>query len=80
MRWLILDVHYLAHRAFHSTRELVDDEKVCVMFGFLKFLTFLKDEFGTDRIAFCFEHRHLFRRDVYPFLQYRVLHSCRHGK
>jgi 5'-3' exonuclease len=66
-RWLVLDVHYLCHRAFHSTQNLHYKEKSSgVVFGFLKSITHLKDEFQTDNIVFCFEHPHLFRRDVYP--------------
>jgi DNA polymerase-1 len=66
-RWLILDVHYLCHRAFHSTQNLTHNQKGSgVVFGFLKSITHLKDEFGTDNVAFCFEHPHLFRRDIYP--------------
>ena len=64
---LVLDVHYLCHRAFHTMKELsFRGEATGVIFGFLKSLTLLKDEFGTDRVAFCFEHSHLLRRDVYP--------------
>lgn len=40
--------------------------KTGVIFQFLKTIGQLKDEFQTDRIAFCFEHPHLFRRDFYP--------------
>lgn len=64
---LVLDVHYLAHRAFHTAKDLSWKGKATgVIFGFLKSITYLKDEFQTDRIAFCFEHPHLFRRDIYP--------------
>ena len=64
---LVLDCHYLCHRAFHSSKELEwQGRPTGVIFGFLKSITFLKDEFQTDRIAFCFEHPHLFRREIYP--------------
>ncbi len=64
---LVLDVHYLCHRAFHTMKELSWKGKATgVVFGFLKSLTSLKDEFQTDRVAFCFEHPHLFRSDLYP--------------
>jgi len=66
-RWLILDVHYLCHRAFHTTHGLTHNEKATgVVLQFLKSIASLKDELRSDRIAFCFEHPHLFRRDVYP--------------
>lgn len=65
--WLVLDVHYLCHRAFHSMGNLSHGSRATgVVFGFLKTITSLKDEFQTDRFAFCFEHPHLFRRDVFP--------------
>lgn len=65
--WLVLDVHYLCHRAFHTAQNLSWRGKPTgTIFGFLKSLTFLSEEFATDRIAFCFEHPHLFRRDIYP--------------
>jgi len=65
--WLVLDVHYLCHRAFHSTQSLsFKDRPTGVVFGFLKSISALKDEFETDRIIFCFESRHLLRRDIYP--------------
>lgn len=65
--WLVLDVHYLCHRAFHTAKGLSWQGKPTgVVFGFLKSISFLKDELQTDNVAFCFEHPHLFRRDVYP--------------
>ena len=65
--WLVLDVHYLCHRAFHTARGLSwKGRPTGVIYSFLKSIQTFKDEFGTDRIAFCFEHPHLFRRDIYP--------------
>lgn len=64
--WLVLDTHYLCHRAFHSSKELTWKSKPTgVIFSFLKSITYLKDEFQTDRIVFCFEHPCLFRRDTF---------------
>lgn len=65
--WLILDVHYLAHRAFHTGQELTwKGQATGVIFGLLKAISTFKDQFDTDRVAFCFEHKHLFRRDIFP--------------
>lgn len=70
--WLILDVSFLCHRAFHAMPELSHKGKSSgVVFGFFKTLVDLKDEFNTDRVVFCFEHKHLFRRDVYPTYKQR---------
>lgn len=64
---LVFDVHYLAHRAFHSTCDLSYHGKATgVIFGFLQSIGFLKDDFQTDRVVFCFEHKHLKRRDIFP--------------
>ncbi len=65
--WLVLDVSYLCHRAFHTMQDLSYHEKPTgVIFGFLKSISALKDEFQTDRIAFCFDSRHSLRREIYP--------------
>lgn len=64
---LVLDVHYLCHRAFHSNDGLSHHGRPTgVIFSFLKTISLLKEEFQTDRVAFCFEHPKLFRYDIYP--------------
>ncbi len=64
---LILDVHYLCHRAFHTIKGLTWRERPTgVIFGFLQSITTLKNELQTERVAFCFEHPHLFRREIFP--------------
>ncbi len=64
---LLLDAHYLCHRAFHSTGGLRNgSDATGVIFGFLKSITGYKDEFDTDRIAFCFDGNNLLRRRLYP--------------
>lgn len=65
--WLVLDCHYLCHRALHTSGSLSwKNQATGIIFGFLKSISVLKDEFQTDSVAFCFEHRHLFRRDLFP--------------
>lgn len=65
--WLVIDVSYMCHRAFHTAKHLSWGGKPTgVVFGFLKSIGLLKQEFQTDRVAFCFEHPHLKRRDIYP--------------
>jgi DNA polymerase-1 len=65
---LVLDTSYLCHRAFHTTAKGLSwrGNKTGVIFSFLKSITSIKDEFQTDRIAFCFEHPHSYRRAIYP--------------
>lgn len=76
---LVLDAHYLCHRAFHTTHGLSWKEKPTgVLFGFLSSLGHLKDDFQTDRIVFCFEHKHLKRRDIFPaYKERRIAHQQR---
>ena len=65
--WLVIDVSYLCYRAFYTTKDLSWKGKATgTIFGFLKSITALKDQFATDTVAFCFEHPHLLRRDIYP--------------
>lgn len=71
---LVLDVSYLCHRALHTAGGLTWKGKATgVVFGFLKTIGDFKDRFDTDRVAFCFEHPHLFRRDIYPDYKKRRL-------
>lgn len=69
--WLVLDTHYLCHRAFHTTLNLSWKERPTgVIFSFLKSIAFLKDEFQTDHVVFCFEHPKLFRKIDFP--EYKI--------
>lgn len=60
---LVLDCHYLCHRAFHAQKDLSHDGIATgVIFGFLKSIGHLKNDFQTDRVAFCFEGDTLWRK------------------
>ncbi len=64
---LVLDSHYLCHRAFHSQSDLSWNGILTgVIFGFLKSIGQLKNEFETDRVAFCFEGDTLYRKVFFP--------------
>lgn len=64
---LVLDAHFLCHRAFHSLLRLSwGNEATGVVFGFLKGIRELEEEFNTDKIVFCFEGQDLKRKDIYP--------------
>lgn len=70
--WLVLDCHYLCYRAFHVSKELSWRGKATgVIFGFLKSITSLKDQFQTDHVIFCFEHPQLYRRHIYPSYKFK---------
>lgn len=64
---LVIDSHYLCHRAFHSSRGLsYKGQATGVLYGFFQALSVLQDRFDTMRLVFCFEHSDLFRRNLLP--------------
>lgn len=64
---LVLDCHYLCHRAFHSLGDLSSKGvATAVIYGFLRAIGDFKENFSTDRIAFCFEGERLRRKAIYP--------------
>lgn len=74
---LVLDSHYLCHRAFHAQKDLsFHGIKTGVIYGFLKQIGYLKNEFQTDRIAFCFEGSTLYRKIDFPgYKMKRIQHE-----
>lgn len=65
--YLILDVHYLAHRAFYTMGTLSHgDVKTGVIYGFLKEIIALKEAFGSDDVVFCFDSKNSKRKDLFP--------------
>lgn len=55
-KWLLLDVSYLCHRAYHTGKELSwKGKSTGVIFGFLKSISAFKDQFETDDVVFCFD-------------------------
>jgi DNA polymerase-1 len=64
---LVIDVHFLAHRAYHTTGKLkYKGESTGVAFGFFRTLQTITDEIPVTQIAFCFEGKTLHRRKFYP--------------
>lgn len=75
---LILDCHYLCHRAFHAQQDLSwNGIATGVIFGFLKSIGVLKNEFATDRIGFCFEGTTLWRKTWFPEYKMKRQHHER---
>lgn len=74
---LILDCHYLCHRAFHAQSDLsFHGIATGVIFGFLKQIGVLKNEFQTDRVGFCFEGDTLYRKiDFADYKMKRIQHE-----
>lgn len=65
---LVIDCHYLCHRAYHTEQgRLTWEQKATgVIHGFLRTLQMLKEEFRTDRVAFCFESPWSVREKLFP--------------
>lgn len=65
--WLILDCNYLCHRAKHTTGYLKHHETPTgVIFGVLKTIQSLQNQFNTNRIVFCWDSKKSKRREFYP--------------
>lgn len=65
--WLVLDSPYLCYRAFFSTGFLsFDGDATGVLFGFLRDIRNLLEQFDTDKIAFCFDKGTPLRQNIYP--------------
>lgn len=63
--WLLLDVSFLCHRAFYSTRDLqFGDMKTGVTFGLLQTVARLQDQFNTNKVVFCFDSKHSKRKEL----------------
>lgn len=55
--WLLIDVNYLAHRAFYSTGTLSHNEvPTGVTYGVLAETLRVMDNFATSHVCFCFDH------------------------
>jgi DNA polymerase-1 len=54
---LIIDTTYLCHRAWHTTGDLMFEEKgTGAIYGVLRDIVTLQDTFHTARCIFCFDH------------------------
>lgn len=66
--FLLFDVNFLAHRAFHSTGGLSNNgDPTGVLFGVFRAFDELQDRFATNRVAFCFDHGRGLREQACPF-------------
>jgi 5'-3' exonuclease len=67
-RWLVLDVSFLCWRVFHSSLKKLSYKEIPtgVMFGFMRDLLHFQEVHRTTNVAFCFDSRHLIRKDVLP--------------
>jgi DNA polymerase-1 len=66
-RYLVLDCNYLAYRAKYVFGELSDKGSATgVIYGFLKDILRLREEFDTNRFVFCWDSHTSIRKDMYP--------------
>lgn len=64
--FLLVDTNYLCHRAQYTTGELEHDgAKTGVLFGVYKTIAELQDKFDTDRVIWCFDSKHSYRKRLY---------------
>lgn len=65
---VIIDCHYLCHRAFHATkgRLTFDGEQTGVIYGVLVELQQLRSRFNTNQLIFCFDSPKSLRENIYP--------------
>lgn len=65
--WLVIDSNYLAHRAYHAMKGLSHEgDSTGMLFGFLRDVRQLDDQFRPSRTFFCFDRGRGARREVYP--------------
>jgi DNA polymerase-1 len=65
--WLVLDMHNLAWRAFHTTGELhYLDQATGTIFGIIGTLIALKEQFETEDVCFAFDVGRSLRLDILP--------------
>lgn len=60
--WLVLDGNYLCWRTFHTTGRLTNG----VVFGLLKSVQYLTEQFATPHVVFCFDHGKGHRETIFP--------------
>lgn len=72
--WLLIDVNFLAHRAFHSTGELSHNGKSTgVYFGVIRDLVTFSDFHNSSKFVFCFDGRNSLRKNIFPGYKNRVI-------
>ena len=64
---LLIDSHAICHAVKHTIGDLsYEEQKVGIIFGFLRQILALNKRFGTSRFLFCWDSKKSFRRAVYP--------------
>jgi len=64
---LVIDCSYLCYRSLHTLGDLSQGEKkVGIIFGFLRQILKLSDQFKTNKFVFCWDSRKSYRKLIYP--------------
>lgn len=64
---LVLDVNYLAYRAFHTTGGLKwQGQGTGVTYGLFRDVVGLQERFGASHVVFCFDHGRNKRKELLP--------------
>ena len=65
---LLIDVSNICHRAYHALagRGDIPATSQDIVYSFLRTIGKLRQNFGTDRFAFCFDHTVSVRREIFP--------------
>lgn len=64
---LVFDVHNLCYRAWHALPALSSGSRFTeVVFGFLRSVELLSNEYATRDFAFCFDHTVSIRKEIFP--------------
>lgn len=67
MMFMVIDVSYLMHRAFHVMGDLAHGgEMTGALFGFFRDIQDLQDLLAVDRIAFACDYGHTYRSELLP--------------
>jgi DNA polymerase-1 len=65
--WLVMDVSYMAWRAFHSTGTLTHEGvNTGVLFGMFRDIFNLRQEYPCQGVVFCFDSHDLKRKQLFP--------------
>ena len=76
-RFLILDCNYLCHRAKHSTGRLsFGGTPTGIIYGFLKTVQQLQEQFDTQHVLFCWDSKTNKRLELFP--DYKKKRNNRH--
>lgn len=63
--WLVVDANNLGCRAWYAMRNVGADRAEGMLYGFFRDVRALERQFGTNKLAFCFDSRHSLRRQIY---------------